>query len=127
MTPSKPYLIRALYDWIHDNDGTAYILVNALTLGCKVPQAHVVDGRIIFNITKDVVHDLILGNEAIEFTARFSNIPTPIYLPMAAVLAIYAKENGEGMAFPEETVTEGDLSSSLTKKSKGKPKLKIVK
>ncbi len=130
MISNKPYLIRALYEWIADSGLTPYILVNAAFPGCHVPEAHVTNGRIIFNIAFDVVKGLVLGNESIEFTARFSGVPKSIYVPIAAVGAIYAKENGEGMAFPEETPPQGETAATSGAKrthSKGKPNLTIVK
>jgi stringent starvation protein B len=132
MTSNKPYLIRALYEWIADNGLTPYVLVNAALPGCRVPETHVTNGRIIFNIAFDVVKGLVLGNEIIEFTARFSGVPTPISIPTASILAIYTKENGEGMAFPEEPIPLGEEESEVRKKpkaspAKGKPNLTIVK
>ncbi len=122
MTSSKPYLIRAFYEWIVDNGLTPYLLVNANAPDCLLPQEHIKDGKIIFNITGHIVHGLLLGNDAIEFQARFSGIPRRIYAPTSAVLAIYAKENGEGMAFPEETFP----TAPKTPPKRGKPDLKIV-
>jgi stringent starvation protein B len=128
MRSSRPYLVRALHEWISDNGLTPYLLVNATIPGCQLPETYVKDGRIVFNTALDVVEDLVLDNEAINFTARFSGVPTHIYVPIEAVVAIYAKENGEGMAFSEEPV-EGDKkgSSNIPKGTKGKPHLKIVK
>lgn len=129
MISNKPYLIRALYEWVTDSELTPYILVNATVQGCQFPQEHVTDGRIIFNIAFDVVEGLLLGNETIEFTARFSGVPTYICIPVAAVAAIYAKENGEGMAFPEEISSNAEASKTSpgTNRAKGKPNLTIVK
>jgi stringent starvation protein B len=124
MTPNRPYLVRALYEWITDNALIPYLLVNATVSGCRLPEAHVKDGRIVFNIAFDVVQEFLISNEGIEFTARFSGIPTYIYIPMAAVAAIYAKENGEGMAFPDDMVAEDANEAGSNKK--GKPNLKIV-
>lgn len=122
MTSSKAYLIRAFYEWIIDNGLTPYLLVNANAPDCLLPQEHVKDGKIIFNIAGHIVHGLLLGNDAIEFQARFSGTPRRIYVPTSAVLAIYAKENGEGMAFPEETFP----TTPSTPPKRGKPDLKIV-
>jgi len=127
MTSNRPYLIRALHEWINDNNLTPYMLVNTAVPGCQIPEAHTANGRIIFNIALDVVERLALGNEAIEFTARFSGVPTHIYVPVMAVAAIYAKENGEGMAFPEETSSTEEGPTSGANRAKGKPNLKIVK
>jgi len=124
MTSSKPYIIRALYEWMGDNNFTPYLLLNAEMPGCVVPEEYIKDGKIILNIAAHVVHGLLLGNEAIEFKARFSGVARSIYAPMESVLAIYAKENGEGMNFPEETPPSGDAA---TTPKRGKPNLKIVK
>ena len=126
MISNKPYLVRALYEWISDNGWTPYVLVKATVPGCRVPPDHVKNGRIILNIASDVVSKLVLGNEALEFTARFSGMPIDIYIPITAVAAIYAKENGEGMVFPEEP-PEDPADGAGTPPIKGKPNLKIVK
>lgn len=128
MTSSKPYLIRALYEWITDNELTPYVLINTQIPDCRVPEEHIVDNRIVLNIAHDVVTDLVMNNHVIEFVARFSGVKRLIHLPIQAVAAIYAKENGQGMAFnqePEETGEQGSESSGG--KAKGKPQLKIVK
>lgn len=130
MTPNRPYLLRALYDWITDNQLTPYVLINATLPGCDVPQEHVKEGQIVLNIAFDVVEDLLLGNEDVIFSARFSGVPRRIYVPIEAVVAIYAKENGEGMTFPDEPnrTRQGDGDDgSTTSSPKGKPNLKIVK
>lgn len=130
MTSNKPYLIRALYEWITDNGLTPYVLINTDAFGCRVPQEHVSDGRIVLNIAHDVVSDLVLGNAAIEFSARFSGVEKFIYAPIHAIAAIYAKENGQGMAFTEETTdaaAEGSDQVTSSTTVKGKPDLKIVK
>lgn len=126
MISSKPYLIRALHAWIGDNGWTPYILVNTTIFGCQVPKEHIKDDRIVFNIALDVVEDLSLGNTSLEFTARFSGVRTLIRVPVPAVLAIYAKENNEGMAFsPEDAASVAELEPTTTP-VKGKPILKIV-
>jgi len=102
MTSSRPYLIRALYEWIVDNGLTPHLLVDATRPGVEVPQAYVDDGRIVLNIAPLAVHGLALGNERIEFDARFRGVPHHVVVPPAAVLAIYARENGQGMLFGEE-------------------------
>lgn len=128
MTSSKPYLIRALYDWIVVNGLTPYFLVNAEAPGVQVPQEHVNDGRIVLNISPSACRGLHLDNDRIVFTARFSGQPIQIGLPPGAVLAIYAKENGRGMEFAEE---EGDLppppSNNPVSTKRTKPFLKLVK
>jgi len=101
MTSSRPYLVRALYDWISDNDMTPHVLVDALQDGVSVPDEYVKDGKVTLNVSTGAVSDLVLGNESIEFNARFSGLKKNIYLPIESLLAIYARENGQGMMFPE--------------------------
>lgn len=126
MISSKPYLIRAIYEWITDSGFTPYILLRTDLAECSVPQEHVKDNKIVFNIDSGVVHGLILGNESIEFKARFSGAPKQIYAPINAVISIYAKETGEGMSFPEEKASSRD-SGDIAPVKRGKPDLKIVK
>ena len=102
MTSTRPYLIRALYEWIEDNGLTPHILVDAEAPGVTVPKQHIREGQIVLNINPSAVRDLRLGNDWIEFSARFGGVARAIQIPVAAVLAIYAHENGQGMAFGEE-------------------------
>lgn len=131
MTSNKPYLIRAIYEWLSDNDLTPYLAVKkALHPECMVPEEYVKDGQIILNINSQAVHALLMGNDAIEFSARFDGVPRQVYVPIDAVTAIYAKENGQGIAFPEESPADEGSSespSNSSPKKRGKPNLKIVK
>lgn len=102
MTSSRPYLLRALYEWILENNCTPYIVVNAYAEGVQVPQDYVKDGQIILNISPVAVHGLLMGNDALEFNGRFAGIPTPVYVPSGAIMGIYARENGQGMVFDAE-------------------------
>ncbi|MGC1181644.1 ClpXP protease specificity-enhancing factor [Legionella sp.] len=131
MTSNKPYLIRAFYDWIVDNELTPYILVNVDYLGVQVPQEHVVEGRIVLNISPSATRGLLLENDRIVFTARFSGKTEQIFVLPGAVLEIYAKENGRGIAFeleeaplPPPATSAGDAEIVA---SKNKPSLKLVK
>lgn len=104
---SKPYLIRALNEWIVDNGWVPHLLVDAKVSGVQVPDEHIgVDGHIVLNISPDATRGLLISNDRIIFTTRFSGVSYQIFLPPVAVRAIYAKENGEGMVFPEETFDE---------------------
>ncbi len=138
MTSNRPYLIRALYEWIEHNGLTPYLLVNAEFPGVEIPKQYVQDGHIVLNINAVAVRDLRLGNDWIEFNARFSGIARTVCIPMAAVLAIYARENGQGMSFSDEKCGGDDppppASSSprsdnknTTNRPEGRPKLKIVR
>lgn len=132
MTSSRPYFIRALYDWIVDNSLTPYLVVFARAQGVVVPQQYVnKDGQIVLNIAPRAVLGLDLGNAGVRFSARFGGIPTEIFVPCHAVLGIYAKENGQGMMFepepsspPPPTPTEPSPGSSSSEK---RPSLRVIK
>lgn len=102
MTSNRPYLIRAMYEWIGDNDMTPYLLVDASHPGVQVPPQAVQDGRVVLNIAARAVAQLELGNHEIRFMARFSGVSQPVVVPIGAVHAIYAQESGQGMMLPEE-------------------------
>lgn len=134
MTPSRPYLVRALNDWILDNDMTPYIVVDAGVVGVRVPEDYVTNGQIILNVSPGAVNDLLVESDAIEFRARFGGVPMQVYVPVIAVMAIYAKENGQGMVFgaepgapeppkPDDPKGSGNSAPHLMHK----PSLKIVK
>jgi len=106
MTSTRPYLIRALHEWILDNGLTPYIVVDAQTQGVEIPRQHVKEGRIVLNLNPSAVQALVMGNEWISFRARFSGRAMEVQLPVRSVLAIYAKENGQGMSFPPDSVEE---------------------
>lgn len=112
MSSSKPYLIRAIYEWINDNALTPYILVDANSSTVEVPRAYVENGRIVLNINPKAVTQFHLGNDKVEFLTRFSGKTTHVRIPMDAILAIFAKENGEGMAFNEQTAMMTDTPPS---------------
>lgn len=99
MTSNRPYLLRALYEWIGDNSLTPYLLVDALGEGVRVPPGAAKDGRVVLNIAPRAVTQLDISNEHVRFMARFGGVSQQVYVPMAAVLAIYAQENGQGMMF----------------------------
>ncbi|MCA0392932.1 MAG: ClpXP protease specificity-enhancing factor [Proteobacteria bacterium] len=103
MTSHRPYLLRALYEWISDNGMTPHILVDAALPGVRVPPHTVKEGRVVLNIAERAVAKLELDNEAVRFTARFGGVSHPVSVPVSAVLAIYARETGQGMALPDDT------------------------
>lgn len=110
MTSNRPYLVRAFYDWIVDNNCTPYLVVDATQTGVKVPPQYVQNGQIVLNVNPGAIGNLELGNDAIRFNARFGGNPFAIYVPLKAVLAIYARENGAGTMFsPEEYDAEEAL------------------
>ncbi|MEZ9908556.1 ClpXP protease specificity-enhancing factor [Vibrio sp. 10N.261.51.A3] len=107
MTPRRPYILRAFYEWLVDNELTPHLVVEATLPGVRVPEEFVQDGQIILNIAPRAVGQLELGNEAVTFSARFSGRPHSVIVPLYAVQAIYARENGAGTMFePEEAYME---------------------
>lgn len=133
MTSSRPYLVRAMYQWIVDNDMTPHLLVDASVDGVQVPAEHIQNGKIILNIAPMAISSLVLGDAEITFGARFSGQPQDLYVPVDAVLAVYAKENGQGMMFSEddgaissEDDSEPDPDPGSGAKTK-KPNLRVVK
>lgn len=137
MTSNRPYLVRAIYDWICDNNCTPYLLVDATRPGVRVPTHAVKDGRIVLNVAMRAVADLELGNDRIQFQARFGGVSQWVDVPQSAVLAIYAHENGQGMMFPveaegaDDTVVADEAESpnppQPDKPARKGPSLRIVK
>jgi len=129
MTSNRPYLIRAFYEWIVDNDMTPYITVDAAVEGAQLPRSYVRDGQIILNISPRAVQHLQLSYEAITFSARFAGASQQVVVPPRSVVAIYARENGEGMLFGNEKQRdEGPPEGPHTPPDKGgKPALRVVK
>jgi stringent starvation protein B len=126
MTSSKPYLLRALYEWILDNGLTPHLIVDADAADVDVPESAIQDGRLVLNVSPAATRDLELENEAVTFQARFAGSPRHLYLPMASVLAIYARENGQGMMFAEETEDSPPDPGQPTDKTRT-PTLRVVK
>ena len=128
MNSSRPYIMRALYEWIVDNDFTPYILVDASMADVMVPQQFVKENQIVLNISPDAVVDLSISNQAVAFNGRFGGVATDVFVPISAVVGIYARENGQGMVFdPEEVVSPSDDSPPEPDKPERRPSLKIVK
>ena len=128
MTSNRPYLIRAIYQWLVDNGLTPFLQVDAQAEGVVVPTQFVKDGGILLNIGPTAVLELDLGNEAIFFNARFGGVSMDVLVPPAAVLGIYARENGAGMLFPaEEPGPDEPDSGPDTSSSPKRPKLTVVK
>ncbi|EKF9272247.1 ClpXP protease specificity-enhancing factor [Vibrio cholerae] len=149
MTPHRPYLLRAFYDWLLENELTPHLVVDATLPGVKVPLEYVQDGQIILNVAPRAVGNLELGNDEVTFNARFGGRPHLVIVPIYAVQAIYARENGAGtmfepepayldmMDFPEEIDSDDSLielesdvtveHTEETPRPKGKPSLRVVK
>jgi stringent starvation protein B len=137
MNSSRPYLVRALYEWIVDNDCTPHLLVNAEFAGVQVPPGFASDGQIVLNVSPSAVRHLHMDNDAVSFEGRFGGAPHSLYVPTAAILAIYARENGQGMVFdlepPVPDDEEGDGPDDQgppdgePPRPSGRPSLKVVK
>jgi stringent starvation protein B len=134
MTPNQPYLLRAFYEWIVDNNLTPYLVVNATYPGTQVPQEYVQNGQIVLNVAPASTGKLLLGNVEVSFDARFGGVARSLVIPCKAVLAIYAKENGAGTVFTAEDDVDSDLPDETTSETetpapnkKGRPTLTVVK
>lgn len=124
-TSRRPYLVRAMHEWMTANSQTPHLVVDAAVNGASVPKAYVRDGRITLNVSWQATQGLKLGNDWIEFTARFGGVPQEIRVPVAAVLGIYARETGQGMLFQDD----GDLPPPVPgpDDTGSRPKLRVVK
>ncbi len=145
MRPNRPYLLRAFYEWIVDSDCTPYVAVDAYYSGVEVPQQFVTDGQIVLNIAPRAVSKFEMNDEHLRLSTKFGGIPIDIYVPLGAIIGIYAHENGQGMVFEIEgpqddppptdpkgptVVPSAKLGKTPTKKSsksKQKASLRVVK
>jgi stringent starvation protein B len=125
MSSNKPYLVRAFYDWISDNDLTPYIVVDVNVYGVLVPMSYVNDGQIVLNVAASAVGTIALGVDAIEFSARFGGKLEHITVPYGAIGAIYAKENGAGTSLPIEHPDEESIGEKADGESDAKPKASL--
>jgi len=112
MSSNRPYMLRAMYDWINDNDMSPYLLVNARVPGVRVPAHVIADGQVVLNVAARAVGALDLGNEWIRFEARFGGVSHRIEVPIGALLAVYAKESGQGMMFPAEEAVDAQAGAA---------------
>ncbi len=130
---TRPYLVRAINEWIIDQGWTPHLLVNAMWPGIQVPEAFVEDGRIVLSINPSAVRELLLANTEVSFSGRFAGTPHWVQVPIGAVLGIYARENGEGLFFeeneysPDAPVAEAAVPASSSAAKKSRPGLRIVK
>ncbi|GIZ12374.1 ClpXP protease specificity-enhancing factor [Pseudomonas sp. NCCP-436] len=137
MNSSRPYLVRALYEWIVDNDCTPHLLVNAEYPGVQVPAGFASDGQIVLNASPSAVRHLHMDNQAVSFEGRFGGVAHSLYIPAEAIMAIYARENGQGMVFDMEPPLAGGSQESGPEddgpggneppRPSGRPSLKVVK
>ena len=128
MTSSKPYLLRALHQWIVDNGLTPHLIVDAEVGAVQVPEQAIEDGRLVLNVSPSATRGLSMDNDSVCFQARFSGVAREIWLPMAAIMAIYARENGQGMMFAEVGDNNSDPSDGEGKEPEPSgPKLRVIK
>jgi len=127
MTSQKPYLIRAIFEWLVDNHLTPYLLVDATAENVQVPHQFIEDRKIILNIDPEAVRNYHADNEWISFSARFSGKPEELFIPIAAIKSIYAKENNQGMIFPDEVLPPQPPTKTPDKQVIKRPTLSIVK
>jgi stringent starvation protein B len=135
LKPRRPYLLRALHEWISDSGETPHIVVDAAAEGVVVPRQYVKDGKIVLNVSYSATQVLKLGNDAVTFEARFGGASFAIHVPVRAVLGIYARETGQGMIFPEgdadpdptDTPPATPASGSSSTPAPKRPKLQVVK
>ena len=135
LTPTRPYLARAIYEWICDNNLTPHLLVDATQPNTMVPEQFIQDGQIVLNLAPHAVHKLNMNNNTITFSARFGGVSRDIYIPLNAVIGIYARENGQGLFFdpneyediqiPEDTL-KSTTQAEETKPTKKKPSLRLL-
>ena len=124
----RPYLIRAMHEWMGDNGHTPHIVVDASVDGVNVPREHVKDGKIILNISETAAHNLKLNNNAVSFRARFSGVPFDVWVPMNSVLGIYARETGQGMIFSHDNEPADEaVGEPEVEQTRSRPHLKVVK
>lgn len=127
MSSNRPYLMRAIYEWISDNGLTPYLLVDAAVAGVRVPASTIKDGRVVLNIAARAVSQLEIGQDQVVFMARFSGASQMIEVPMAAVLALYAQENGQGMMFPADESGGPEPEPPAPDEAPKRPRLQLVK
>ncbi len=141
MTSHRPYLLRALAEWIADNGMTPHLLVDATKPEVKVPASAVKEGKVVLNIAERAVVGLVIDNQSVRFSARFGGVSHPVYVPVSAVVAIYSRETGQGMALPEDVAAGpptdeppsappedgGTAPGGGTAGAPQRPKLRVVK
>lgn len=122
LSPTRPYMARAIYEWICDNQLTPYILVDVAVPFTLVPEQYIKDGQIVLNLAPHAVHAFQMSNDAISFSARFGGVSRQIHIPFAALLGIYARENGQGLFFdPNEYTNIQNSQDELESPAEEKP------
>ena len=129
--PKRPYLLRAMHEWISESGHTPHVIVDATHREAEVPRAYVKEGKIVLNLSEGATQRLRLGNQDIEFDARFAGVIHHVRFPVSAVLGIYARETGEGMVFTEQDLVGQEPAAQPTPPEEGgpprRPQLKVVK
>jgi stringent starvation protein B len=128
--PKRPFLLRAMHQWITECGNTPHVIVDAGYEGAEVPRAYVKDGKIVLNLSEGATQHLRLGNEAVEFDARFAGVVHHVRFPVSAVLGVYARETGEGMVFSEQDLGPEPPKRPTPAEEGGgnrRPQLKVVK
>ena len=120
----RPYLLRAMHEWMTDNALTPHIVVDATSVDLNLSAEHIRDNKIVLNVSYSATRGLVIGNDAVAFEARFNGVPTPLNVPIDAVLGIYARESGQGMVFSEESESPTDDPGPDDGK---RPALRVVK
>ncbi len=123
MTPQRPYLLRAIYEWILENGEVPYILVDPFVDGVLVPNSAVTNDKVVLNVSPMAVQALDLGLEAVVFSCRFDGVEHDVYLPMKCILSVYSRDSGRGLEFDDSEYHDEPVELSNTK---GKPKLELV-
>lgn len=126
MTSNRPYLLRAFYQWIVDNECTPYIVVEADLPNVEVPPQTVRDGQVVLNISPSAVQNLLLEDEQVTFSARFGGVPFEVYIPVYAISAVYARENGAGTMFPPEEIPELEKTEAEVEEVAEEPSITVV-
>ncbi|QLK59689.1 ClpXP protease specificity-enhancing factor [Rahnella inusitata] len=128
MSPRRPYLLRAFYEWLLDNQLTPHLVVDVTMPGVMVPMEFARDGQIVLNVAPRAVGNLELGNDDVRFNARFGGVPRNVFVPIAAVLAIYARENGAGTMFEPEPAyeAEGAFAGNLSNDETSEPTMSVI-
>ncbi|BBS38931.1 stringent starvation protein B [Enterobacter cloacae] len=126
LSPRRPYLLRAFYEWLLDNQLTPHLVVDVTLPGVQVPMEYARDGQIVLNIAPRAVGNLELANDEVRFNARFGGVPRQVSVPLAAVLAIYARENGAGTMFEPEAAYDEDVASLNDDSAEGEPVMSVI-
>ena len=127
VTSKRPYLIRAMHEWMTDNALTPYVVVSADAEGLLVPEEHAADGKIVLNVSYAATRNFTLADDRMSFEARFGGAAQRVDVPLSAVIGIYAKESGQGMIFSDDEATPSESAEPSERVRSGRPTLKVVK